>query len=269
MDFSSKKVKRSIRKFQRKVTNLSNAGHQVYQTRINELVNLINGNEIINYIVGSYFEIEVDFDEIENNRGGWINLNLPEEEDLQIAYVFQILKKSKEGEFRIADYAHHIFRNKNLNYNINEWNTQILIPCLQTVLDKLNDLIEDEVEGKDVVSSSQLSIINYGDISAEQGNIALGKEITQKVEIDNISDIIVERAVEKNVISEEEREKVRKVSKTVEEELKKDFPSKSKLKSFAENFFDIGKKALLGITLDVITDPNWIKAVNEFLMSNF
>ena len=264
MNYQSKDVKRSIRNFKRKVDNLVNAGHHIYQTRVNELVNLINDDEVIRSIVGPYLEIDINFDEIENERAGWFNLKLPEDETLQIAYVLQILNKSKEGEFQIDMYAHNIFRHQNLNHNISEWNNQILIPCLHILIDKLSDLIEDQVEGKEVVSSSSLKIVNYGNITAKQGNVGIGNNIEQSINLDNISEVIVNKAIEKEIIGEDKIEETKEVANELEIELKKDFPSQTVLKSIVESFYNIGKKALVSLIVNMISNPDFTLAVVNF-----
>lgn len=211
--------------------------------------------------------MDINFEEIQKDQGGWINLKLPEDENLQIGYVLQILKTSYEGEFKIDMYAHRIFRNKNLNYNISEWNSQILVPCLQILLDKLNDIIEDEVEGNEVVSSSSLKIINYGSISAEQGNVAIGNNINQDINIENISNQIIERALAEEVIEEDKVDKVQEASNELGEELKKEKPSKSKLQSIINLLYGIGKKALIAIVVDVMNNPKLTEEVANFLLN--
>lgn len=270
MSFKNKEVKRAIRDFERKAENLINAGSRIYQTRVNEFVNLIKSNKVINSIVGPYFEIEIDFEEIENQSGGtgWFNLTLPEDEDRQIAYVLQIMKLSSEGNFNIDKYALHAFAHKSLDHNLSDWNQQVLIPCLQLISDKLQDLIEDEVEGKEEISESVLSIINFGEINAEQGNVAIGQSITQSIETGNISKEIVERALEKEVIStQEEIEGLKEVTSKIEEELSKDTPSKSSLKSFVGKLYEIGQNGLLTIAGNVITNPIWSDAVASYLLN--
>lgn len=267
MDFTNKEVKRAIREFERKVQNLVNAGHQIYQTRVSEFINLIKKNKIINLIVGPYFEIDINFKKIENERGGWFNLNLPDEEELQIAYIIQIMEMSSKGEFNIDMYAVNIFSHKSLDHNLSDWNQQILFPGLQLILDKLHDLVEDNVEGKEKISESKLNIINYGEIHAEQGNVAIGSSIKQNIGIGEVSKKIVKKALEEEIISREEVDKLKEVTDKIQKELNKDIPSKSNLQPLANSLYSIGKKSLLAISGKIINDPTWSDATAGFLMS--
>src|SRR5690606_4956099 len=205
MEFSQIEVKRAIRDFEKAIDSLQTAGFKVYSTRVRELINLITQNKVLSSIVGSYLVMEVDFRSIENApHGDWFDLKLPEDRDLQIAYVLQIMKRSSEGEFSIENYSFQIFALKGLNDNIYEWNHQILFPCLDVLRDKLNDLVEDEVEGKEQVDSASLQIINYGNISAKNGNVAFGKDISQSITIGQLSDEVIKKALEQGFIKNEQ-----------------------------------------------------------------
>lgn len=266
MEFSQKEIKRAIRDFEKTIHSLQYAGHKVYSTRVKELIGLIKQNKVINSIVGPYLFMDIDFESIENSSGGWFELQLPEEKDLQIAYVLQVMKRASEGEFTIETYALNIFVAKKLNENIRLWNEQILFPCLDNLMDKLNDLIEDEVEGKDHIESGSLQVINYGSISADHGNVALGENITQILKVGELSDELVKKAIEQGVIDQSQVNEVKETTNEIQDELEKTNPSENNLQSLASSIYDIGSKGLLRLSTNVINNPKWGEAVTSFLL---
>lgn len=268
MNFSQKDIKRAIRDFEKAIEALQNSGFKVYNTRVKELVNSITNNPVLKNIIGPYLEMEVDFARIENApEGDWFDLQLPLDKDLQIAYVLQIMKRSADGEFNIENYALNIYVARNLNENIRLWNNEILFPCLDVLNDKLHDLIEDEVEGKEQVNAASLQIINYGSITAEKGNVAIGQGISQSISIGEISNEIIKKALDQGLITAEQTEKAKTVTDQIENELQQEEPSQGKLKQLASNLYSIGSKGLLSLTTNVITDPKWGEAVTAFLFT--
>lgn len=267
MEFTNKEVRRAIRDFNSKVEQLAAANHHVYGTRVREFIHEIENNQVLKTIINPYMEMEVNFNAIEGQHAGdWFNFNLPSDTDEQIAYVLQIMKRSSIGEFPIENYAFHIFRQKKLNDNISSWNSQILIPVLDKLHLKLEDLLEDEVEGKDQIPEAKLQIINNGTITAQQGNVAIGKEITQKINQDNISNEIVEKALQDQVISKEQAPQLKEITDKIENELNKENPSQVSLEKLISRLYDLGEKALIKITTDLVNFPIWTNAVNDFLL---
>jgi len=268
VEFGQKEVKRSIRDFEKSIELLQSAGFKVYPTRVRELMELISQNKVLNFIIGPYLSMKVNFEDIENAPGGdWFDLQLPVDKDIQIAYALQIMKRSSEGEFTIEEYAFQIFIKKKLNDNIRLWNEQILFPCLDVLVDKLNDLVEDEVEGKDHVEAASLQVVNYGSISANHGNVALGKDISQTIEVGELSQELIKKALEKGFIDQSQTEEVKATTDKILSELQEVNPSQSKLQEFASYIYSMGSKGLLSLSTNVITNPKWGEAVTAFLFN--
>ncbi|CAM4400171.1 hypothetical protein BAMA_12545 [Bacillus manliponensis] len=266
MEFHQTEIKRAIRDFEKTIYSLQSAGYEIYSARVKELINLVTQNKVLSYIINPYLLTNVDFDYIENvGVTGRFDLRLPEDKDLQIAYVFQLMKRATDENFSVEDYAFRIFASSRISDNISQWNYQILFPCLENLKDKLSDLIEDEVEGKDKVSAASLQIINYGSITAKNGNVALGQVITQTLSTGELSNDIIKKALEQGIISEEQVETVSTITDEIETELQQGEPSLGKLEQLAGHLYDIGSKGLLGLTTSIITDTKWIEAVNTFL----
>lgn len=269
MEFNQKDVKRAIRDFEKHINFLQTDEFKIYPTRVRELMEFISQNNVLNFIVGPYLSMDVDFKSIENVSHGssWFHLQLPSDQDLQIAYVLQIMKRSSDGEFLIQDYAVNIFVKTKIKENIRLWNEQILFPCLENLVDKLHDLIEDEVEGKEKVEASSLQIINYGSITADHGNVAIGKNIDQSLASKKLSNVLIEKALEQGLIDHDQVEEVEAAADEIQNELEEKNTSKNNLQNLAKRMYDIGSKGLLSLTTNVITDPRWGQAVTGFLLN--
>ncbi|MEK4381163.1 hypothetical protein NSS70_04495 [Aeribacillus sp. FSL K6-2848] len=133
---------------------------------------------------------------------------------------------------------------------------------------RLNDLIEDEVTGKEEVSTAALQIFNFGSITASQGsNVAIGKDIQQSVSYENIVNKIMDKVRTERIVSEDKLPEIEEVANEIEEEINKTEPSPSKLKQLAGKLYNIGETALLKVVSTVVTDPRWGQAVAETLMN--
>lgn len=266
MEFSQKDIKRAIRDFGRAIENLHAAGHTVYDTRVVEFINLVKDNAVLNHIVGPYLALEVDYSKVFPETHGIARFKLPSDKEIQIAYVLQTMLSCAEGPRRVSDHAFMIFRKSSFNENLFQWNQEILFPCLNELMVKLDDLIEDEVEGNERVEASSLQIVNYGTITARNSNVAIGKDITQAIKT-GVSDEIVKQALEQKMIDEGQVASVKEVTDEIEAELQSENPSQGKLKELAGKLFDLGKKGLLNVANSVIDDPQWVTAVSSYLMS--
>lgn len=272
-NFIAKDVKRSVRKFEDAVQDILNSGYNTYKARIIRFIEITKNDPVINSIVSPLYDIKVDFDQIhyKSPGGDWVEeLRLPTDIDKQLAYVLQIFDSVASNELSLENLTFEIYINKNIWSNINSWIIEVVQPCLRELLYRLNDLIEDEVEGKDEIKSSSLQIFNYGPITASQGsNIALGKDIQQTVTYKNITNEIMDKVRNEKTVSEDKLEEVEQISNDIQEEINKPEPSQSKLKQFAGKLYEIGQSGLLKVTNTVIQDPRWGQAVADTLMNNF
>lgn len=267
--YSTKEVKRSIRDFGLHTQALLTGDLHTYQSRVNQFVQFIEQNHIIHAIVQPFIEKPLDFEKIiPRGVSGWIDLQLPKTFDDQLAFVIQIMKKSSNGGLPMESFAAEIFAQNSYNENIRRFNTQVVSPCLQQLLYKLDDLIEDEVEGKENVSPAALQIINYGTITArEGGNVAIGQQITQTSNYTNKVEGVLKEAKEQGIISTENEQEVQGILEEVQNELENQQPEKGKLKTLCGKLYDVGKNGLVRITTDVINNPQWGQVVADFLLS--
>ncbi|PLR69109.1 hypothetical protein [Bacillus sp. UMB0893] len=272
-NYEAKDVKRSIRRFEDAAKDILASGYNTYKARIIRFTEITKNDQVINSIVGPLYDIKVNFDQIhyKSPGGEWVEeIRLPTDINIQLAYVVQIFDSVSLGKISLDSLTFDIYVNKNIWSNINSWLHEIVEPCLRELLYRLNDLIEDEVEGKEEITSSSLQIFNYGSITASQGsNIAMGKDIQQTVTYKNITNEIMERVRNEKTVSEDKLEEVEQITNEIQEEINKPDPSQSKLKQFAGKLYEIGQSGLLKVTNTVIQDPRWGQAVADTFMNNF
>jgi hypothetical protein len=270
MKFTEKEVKRAIRTFDMAATDIANAGYTTYKARIKRFMELIEQDSVINSIVCPLFNISVDLEVIHHSFNGyWIGeVKLPTNINEQLAYVLKIFKSVSLAELSLEDLSHRIYKRKRFEDNIQAWINEIAFPLMKELSYRLQDLIEDEVEGKDEIQSSSLQIVNYGTITAEQGSaVAIGNDIQQNITYKNIAHDIMEKVRSAQVVPAEKISEVEQISKELEEEMGNATPSPTKLKGFAQKLYDIGQTGLLKVTSTVITDPRWGQAVADTLMN--
>ncbi len=264
--FSAKEVRRSIRDFESATNDVINSSYVTYKTRIRSLNNFMHNNNVIKHIVAPFLEMEVDPNEI---NGGWDKeFNLPPEIDYQLAYLLKMFEGVSKGNYSLEDITFDIYKNKNIFYNIQRWIEDVCIPGLRELGYRLNDLIEDEVEGKEEVESSSLRIINYGSITASDGgNIAMGENITQTISYENIVNEIMEKVKRDNIVDEDDFENVENIANELQNEINKSQPSQTRLKQIADKAKDIGEAGLLKTFSTVVMDPRWGQAVSDVLLN--
>ncbi|MEJ9210110.1 hypothetical protein [Bacillus smithii] len=270
-NFPEKIVRRSIRSFESAAQDVINSTYQTYKARIARLVEIAHKDMVINSIVGPLLKMEIDFDGIHISRDGGFRideLKLPTDIDVQLAYVLQMFERVVKDEISLDAITYSIYGRRRYEDNIILWFNDVVSPCFRELSYRLNDLVEDEVTGKEEVSTAALQIFNYGSISASQGsNIAIGKEIQQSVSYENIVNKIMDKVRTEQIVSEDKLNEVEEVANEIEEEINKTEPSPSKLKQLAGKLYTIGENALLKVVSTVVTDPRWGQAVAETLMN--
>lgn len=209
MKFSNKEILRAKRDLKNIIDDISHSNRITYVVNIRRLINIIRNNAVLNTITSSYLKAKINFKEIEKQRNpnSHIELNLPDNMELEIAYVLQKIALTVDDKsFDINYFTYLIFNKTTYDESTECWNNCILRPCLRELLLKIDDLIEDEVQGKDTVDSSKL-VIKVGNISlGNNSNIAVGKDINQNANQDEIFDKLLNAA--KSINNESEKNKI-------------------------------------------------------------
>ncbi|WP_339307668.1 hypothetical protein [Paenibacillus sp. FSL R5-0519] len=266
--FTQKEVKRAIRDFEVIATSLLNASSTHFSARVTQFIDFIERNLVINSVLGEYLNLPIKIEDIESDESGWLQVSLPSEMDYQIAYILQTLVSFRRDENAVINYTFHLYKNKGIDYNIQLFNEDMLQPIVREIFNRLEDLVEDEVEGKDNIPSSSLSITHIGDIIAHTGsNIAVGKNITQNLKTGDIRTEIIDKLKEQGAIPEDKISEVEPIIAEIEEVLSDESnPNSGKLKDLVGKVYNLGKNAALTVFKDTIKDPRWSSAIADFFL---
>lgn len=268
-EFTEKDVKRSIRDFNTLIEDILYSDYHTYKARIKAFLAKIKDDNVIHSIVKPLMEIDVDLNKVhKRTQGHWIDkLDLPTDRNDQIAYILKVFKLDSEGSFSLEGLAFDIYQIRRISDNIEKYLYDIARPCLRELSFKLQDLVVDEVEGKEVIPQSSLQIINYGNISATDGaNVAIGENIHQSIKFHSVSKRIMEQVGKEGIVASENLSEVEKIADQLEKEINNGKPSMEKLKDFAKRIFEIGKEGLLKVFSTVVNHPIWGQAVSQVLL---
>lgn len=260
MTFSSKEVKRAIRDLENAASDLLNASYATHKARVNRLIELLESNLVLIYIVKPLLEMPVDTNEIEQENDLYLPTNINE----QIAYILQLLKRASNNQVDLDIFGMVVFGEHSASQGIFILNNEVIRPCLRELLLKLEDLIEDEVAGKEQINPNNLQIFNWGNISANGGNIAIGQDISQKIEVEHFPEKIVSAFLNAG-FSLEKIDAVRPAIEQLDTELKKKEVEVPVLKRILAKIYEIGEKSMIQIITNLITKPEIISAANEFV----
>ena len=250
MNFETKKIKRAYRDINNIMDDiLSSTDMNLYKTYVTRFIDTINNNEVLNYILTPFFDIDVN--DVICNTGFGIRLefNIPANIDKQIAFVLQTLRNfSKKSGDQICMFLFNFYMHNTIEDNIYPFNSNIVKPVFREILFKISDLIEDIPKDKEEVEATYMTIINYGNYNSQNGQVANGNQITQTQNInsDDIFKEIIEK-IKSDVNKDEQQELISLVKEM------KDLKNKPGLKEKVDDF--ISKTAKYSTTfLDL-----WVK----------
>lgn len=267
-NYSEREVKVAIRRLNAAITDIISTSYATYKSKIDNFVELSNSDPIIKSIVEPFREVEVDYEVIHrsNNPYRIDEVNLPTDVNKRIAYIIQIFDEVTAEQSSLDRFAEKIYRN-GLEGSLSEFLHDIAKPQLIELLHMLDDLLEDEVEGKEIISDSAFQFFNHGTIVAQQGsNIAIGNSNSQTTTYKNISNEIMEKVNESGLLTADRLSEVEVLAKKVQEEMNKQEPSPGKIKQLAGKVYEIGEQGLLKIFTTVVSDPRWGQAALEVLL---
>ena len=261
MDYEVKEVQRAIRDLKEATHDILQATLHSYQSRIGRFINLTETNRVIAAITGPLFNMEIDHEKIENNG----DLCLPSELNLQMAYSLQVLKASAHGEFPMDGYVTSLFMQQYIDDNIRLFNSEVLYPCFRELGNRLDDLLDDHAHAERV-SSSLLQNIFVGHITAYEGSqIAVGQDISQSNKGADFSSVVGE-ALDKGIISHEQRENIEKLLSDLQVQLQKTEPSSGTIRKIVTDLYEVGKEGLLSLVRGVTSNPLVIAAIADVLL---
>ena len=163
-----------------------NAERDQYALRIKQLFLAVKNNEILNFIITPYLNLQLDEENIGFiGTGHHIQCDfvIPENEDEEIALILEVLKYMTENETSIEGGPFSIYMKNSYDENLYLFNKNIIEPAFNKLLRKLQYKIEDiGAIQNDKIEAGEITIINIGKITADKSMIAIGKNITQQNE---------------------------------------------------------------------------------------
>lgn len=219
MNFNKNEVRRAIKEFTEYSQNMLHSRFDSYTLRVTKLLNLIEKNNVLNKIIGPYFEYEFDSENIgliQNEISHRVSYKIPEDEDLEIAILLQILKKNSKDD-NLRKIAFSIYFKKSFQDNIDIFNQEIVLPPFQKLLRKLEYILEDLENDKEKnIDSNNVQIINIETIKSKNSMIAIGSNITQ-INKDNIFDKL-EKEIEDKIDNKDDKNKLIDLLEKMKEE---------------------------------------------------
>lgn len=229
-NFTRKEVTRAIRNIDACMSDLlNNTGRTMFHTNIKRFIELIENNDVLNYLLNPFFEIDING--IEKEDGGWIELNIPSNINYQISYVLNKYKEISKSNYKdeIHTFLLLVFKSERGTENARIWNKEIVAPCFREISFRLDDLLEDIPSNDMEVSLGRMSIINVGNVN-NSGNLAIGNDIVQNNNSSDFFEDII-NLVNKNVKVDEQEEILEII-----EELKENQNNKPKFKEIVTKF---------------------------------
>jgi len=184
--FDKKQVNRAIEELKECHNNILNTCREQYPHRIKQLIATIKNNEILNFIISPYIDMEfsdtnIGFREVEHSQK--LNMIIPENEDEEIALMLKYLILFSKNESIIDDHTSMLSMISNHNESLSYFNKNYIEPAFRKLLRKLQYKIEDiGAMSSNEIDAGDITIINIEKLSANNAMIAIGKNITQQNE---------------------------------------------------------------------------------------
>lgn len=186
MKFEKININRAVEEMKECLSNILNSERDQYALRIRQLLKKINDNEILNYIIKPYFDLELDDEKtgfIDTGHHMKCDFIIPEDEDEEIALILNVLKYMADKEGAIEGGPFSIYMKNSYDENLYLFNKNIVEPAFNKLYRKLQYKLEDiNVTNSEKVEAGDITIINVNHLTAISSMLALGKQITQQYE---------------------------------------------------------------------------------------
>jgi hypothetical protein len=244
MKYEKKHINRAITELTECINNILNAEQDQYALRIKQLLLTIRNNEILNFIITPYLNLQLDDENIGFIKTGHhikCDFVIPEDDDEEIALILEVLKRMAENERNIKDGPYSIYMKNSYDENFYLFNKNVVEPAFNKLLRKLQYKIEDigDIQ-EDKIEAGEITIINIGKITADKSMIAIGKNISQQNE--NIFEKIRDD-INKNI----EDESVRNELLSYLTEMERNKSDKKTFKDYYDKFIN-----KLGVYMSII-----------------
>ncbi|NQV17177.1 MAG: hypothetical protein HQ534_01340 [Armatimonadetes bacterium] len=203
---------------------------------------------------------------MKRHPNGWGDLHLPLNINEHIAFVLQLFFKTEKNEFDINNFLLSYFNQNTFDENIYIFNSSVVEPAFRELLIKLDDFIEDEVEGREDVNITNFQIFNIGSISATKSNVIIGSNnpIINQNSTDSFKEDFIKELLSKG-FKLDQIDNIRLSINTIHSELNKDKIDKSVFNKALSKLKKVGGNVMIQTITTLITKPEIISAIEDFL----
>jgi hypothetical protein len=150
----------------------------------------------------------------------------------------------------------HTSASSHINDNLSQFNIAFVQPALRELINKIDDFVEDEVEGKDEIDYGNIQVFNIGTISNKNGNVALGSNINinQNIKIENLTDEFAKAILDEG-FTLSQLDNVRNEVEELKKLIIENDINESKIKNIFSKIVSVGGKVMAEILLQLISKP--------------
>lgn len=226
--YNLKDIRRSIETIICDMKNIINASSKDYQVRIKQFFARINEDDVLNEILRPYLELKIEDKNLgfHNTCGYNIEYTIPENEEIEIACLLQQLNMHVNDKNFLNIFLSMYHKDKH-DYNISNFNSDIVSPCFEKIERKLRYKFEDlQEENVQEVDNSKIMIINIKDTN--NSNIAINNSTINNIDIFER----VKQEIEEKIDNSKDREELLKILKDIKENTGKEETLKEKYNNF-------------------------------------
>jgi hypothetical protein len=186
MKYEKRHINRAIGELSECLSNILNAERDQYALRIRQLFLTIKNNEILDFIIKPYLDLQLDEEKvgfIGTGHSMKCDFVIPENEDEEIALILEVLKFMAENESAVEGGPFSIYMKNSYDENLYLFNQNIVEPAFKKLQRKLQYKIDDiSIVQENTIDAGDITIINIGKIDADHSMVAIGKNIKQQNE---------------------------------------------------------------------------------------
>lgn len=257
-----KDFERAIRDFKQVMQSiLATDKMDTYETRVKEFVDLVETNHVLKTFMQPFIDIQIDIKEV---VPGWREFKLPSDSNKQIAYMFKLFYTVHNENWRLANYLHDAFGERNVSMNYYKFNNVFVQNCYDKLLIMLQDFLDDQFEKPQKETAMVFNHYEIKDIN-NSNIVAGGSNNVQSINL-GLSDKILIELINTCKLTQEQIDVIKPALKIIEQEHGKEKPDKGLLEAAWEKVYSIGGKIALQATINLITKPEVMQSGMTFIM---
>lgn len=171
-----------VRDLTKKMSLLCNAEEEnEFISAAGSLLHYIDRNEFLTELFSPNFTSSLDlFTVISPVRGGWTQVSLPIDDEDKCSFILKFLREVVQNKYGLTSLLVSIYAQTYIKDNYVEFSAHVLSPCMDLLLDKVTDYLEEQFSPKvSSAGNTPLQITFTGNVN--RSNIAVGNNNQQSV----------------------------------------------------------------------------------------